>query len=37
MKEAYERFETFSRAPSMTVSDYMIEFECLFKSPSNIL
>ena len=28
--EAYERFEAFSRAPSMTVSDYIIEFECLY-------
>ena len=28
--EAYERFETFSRAPSMTVSDYTIEFERLY-------
>ena len=28
--EVYERFETFSRAPSMTVSDYIIEFECLY-------
>ena len=28
--EAYERFETFSRVPSMTVSDYIIEFEHLY-------
>ena len=28
--EAYERFETFSRAPSVTVSDYIIEFERLY-------
>ena len=28
--EAYERFETFSRTPSMTVSDYIIEFEHLY-------
>ena len=28
--EAYERFETFLRAPSMTVSDYIIEFEHLY-------
>ena len=27
--EAYERFETFSRTSSMTVSDYIIEFEHL--------
>ena len=27
--EAYKRLETFSRAPSMTVSDYIIEFERL--------
>ena len=28
--EAYERYETFSRAPSMTVSDYIIEFGRLY-------
>ena len=28
--EAYERSETFSRAPSMTVADYIIEFERLY-------
>ena len=28
--EAYKRFETFSRAPSMTVSDYIIESESLY-------
>ena len=28
--ERYERFETFSRAPSMTVSDNIIEFERLY-------
>ena len=28
--EGYERFETFSRAPSMIVSDYIIEFERLY-------
>ena len=27
--QAYERFETFSRAPSMIVSDYITESECL--------
>ena len=28
--EAYERSETFSREPAMTVSDYVIKFESLY-------